>query len=357
MRHAPAHEPFLLGSTFSLPCEIALWRFHRAAGIPLLMFQLIGVMVGQPRTKEIAEGRIRPPIVVNESLLKRMDELLKMQLSHEVKEGKNHFEVVHSGKRFLETDSLGEVLADQNSPSNPITTLHVTALGPFPDIGALQGVPADELTRRLDQLFHDVFEDSRPRIDVWFGSDGLRWTAKGSDTAWVTATEVELETLVKSAEQSDYGLYRLRPAAGIIPALLIFLVGIWLARNNYNRKKGTQINLHDYVWNVRDPLWSDRPVRFWILVIGSAISGILSERAYTFMIRALFPRVVFELGDGVAVYQDILVLRHDILFGVIVGLLVAILGGIIVAWLASLFGQWSQRKSKDSGKTGAVPTK
>jgi len=309
-----------------------------AAVLALLTCHGLRVDAAESRTKAISEGRISPPYVLNESLLRRVDALLVKDLHQQVKNGHNHFEIVHCSNTTNETDIVADVIGDANSSSEPITSVIVTALGPFPDmdVSAFQGISSEELTRLWDQLFHDALLDSRPRIDIAFGADGVQFSVKGADTAWVIATRHELETLLKSASRSDHALPKLRPEVGILVAGSIFILCIRRARDAYDRDSMTRTNLHRYVWDVRDPLWSGHPVRFWSLTIASAVVGVLCERAYTYSIRYLFPHAVFEFGDGAQDYAEIIKWRSDIFWIVLVGLLVAILGGIIVTWIAML---------------------
>lgn len=313
---------FVAGATIVHSVVLALLISHSVAA--------------EPRSTAISEGKMEPPYALNETALRRLDALLTMQLDHQVKDGKNHFKIVHSNHTTYETDNIEDVLRDINSESNPITSISVTALGPFPTIESVEGLPPDERASALDQLVHDLIWDSRPRIDVKFGSDGVQFTVEGRDTGWVLASRSELETSLKSVRRSNYTLPASRAAVGVSVAFILFLFFVRRARDGYDETKGTRTSLHSYVWDVRDPFWTNQPARFWMLVIGSAAVGIILGRSYTYLIRYLFPPAVFELGDEVKVYADLLTLRNDLFLGVIVGLVVTVIGGLITM---RLFGE------------------
>jgi hypothetical protein len=307
----------------------------RVVAMSILLFVLTAGAVAEQRTKAISPGRLHPPFTLNETLLRRVDALLKARMDLQVKNGSNHFEVVHANNTAYETDSVDEVAQDVNSESNPITSLTITALGPFPSRADFEGLAPDELARILQRVLHDRVMDSRPTIDVKFNSDGLQFNVKGPDTGWVLASRFELEALLNLVARKNYGLPRLRPLVFPFVAFGLFYLVLRSARNRYDQKNASHTNLYNYLLDVRDPFWSNQPKRFGMLAIGSIAIALLSREGFAYLIDYLFPPAVFELGDETRVYAELLALRGDIFWVVIVGLPIAVIGALIATRVAS----------------------
>lgn len=232
-------------------------------------------------------------IVVDEKELRRLDEIIKKAFNDSNEDAKLGYEIKCSDGSLIETDNIDEVVSEESSKNHQIQSIKVNAINP-----------------RVSK-----------QIDISFGYKGLfekpvNYSIRGDSRDWVYLTASKIEERIKN----------LKEWYSIIPAMsdslwILLITPLWFG-------------IYLYLKYSTRTFVSTEIIFIYILAIGFLyLFNKLIVKGHHF----LFPSVVFKIGDGIKRYDDLVKLRGQIFWGVIVSLIVSIIASLIIIYGTSFF--------------------
>jgi hypothetical protein len=224
-------------------------------------------------------------IVVDEKELRRLDEIIKNAFDDS--QIKLEYNIKCSDGSLIETDNITEVVSEENSKNHQIESIGISAIN-------------KEKSKQINISFGEIYF-----------SKNVSYSISGDSRDWVYLTSSKIEERIKNIKQ----WYSIIPKidSGLVFFIPIILMQIYFA---LQPKKETTMDIS--------------PTIIFIIIIlifgGTFLIGNLIKRGYGY----LFPSVVFRIGDGIKSYDEIVKLRGQIFWGVIVSLIVSIIAGLMI---------------------------
>lgn len=234
-------------------------------------------------------------IVVDEKELRRLDEIIKEALKDGT-ELRLEYDLKFSDGSLIETSDINEIVLEENPKNRQIKYIGISA-------------SSEKLSKKISISLGKknwVYEN-------------VSFSISGDSRDWVYLTSSKIEERIKNLKQWYSIFPKIDPFLILIAIFVLIQIYAGLQPKKETTKGVTIFEFSEIIFILL--------IAFGLLILTYK----LIKRGYSY----LFPLVVFRIGDGIKCHDDIVKLRGQILWGVIISLIVSVSAGLMILKITS----------------------
>lgn len=210
-------------------------------------------------------------IIIDGKNLLKLDEIIKKHFN--IKETTIKYFARYSDRTYIETDNIEEIIKNDNIKDSKIECVSISANN-------------KEFTKKLDISFCSIKR--------------INYSIYGNSQEWNNQIFFDIEKYLKNLKEW-YSLLSFSKFSQILNIVSAMIIGFLLAKKDYT----TENNI-------------------LIVILAFSVIATVNE-VIKRGISYLFPSVIFRIGDGINRHEDLIKLRENILWVVIISSIIGIL--------------------------------